>query len=84
MVTTINIISVLIKKTLLLLIKSYQYLLSPLFSSHCRFYPSCSAYALEAIELHGTIKGLWLTIKRLLRCHPFAAGGLDPVPPDGK
>ena len=84
MVTTINIISALIKKTLLLLIKSYQYLLSPLFSSHCRFYPSCSAYAREAIELHGTIKGLWLTIKRLLRCHPFAAGGLDPVPPDGK
>lgn len=75
-----KIIGKIIQKLLLAFIKAYRYLVSPLFASHCRYYPSCSAYAHEAISLHGTIKGLWLTIKRLLRCHPFAAGGLDPVP----
>ena len=79
-----KIINVLVGKPLLILIKAYRYLLSPLFASHCRFHPSCSEYALEAIELHGAIKGGWLSIKRLLRCHPFAQGGLDPVPPPDK
>ena len=75
-----KIIGTIAKKLLLVFIKAYRYLWSPLFASHCRFYPSCSAYALEAISLHGALKGLCLAIKRLLRCHPFASGGLDPVP----
>ena len=79
-----KIINAIVGKPLLLLIKAYRYLISPLLASHCRFHPSCSEYALEAIELHGAIKGGWLTIKRLLRCHPFAQGGLDPVPPSDK
>ena len=73
-----------LKKILLFFIKAYRYLFSPLFASHCRFHPTCSAYALEAIQLHGAMKGSWLTIKRLSRCHPFSAGGLDPVPPPDK
>ncbi len=62
------------------LIRGYQLLLSPLLGSRCRFYPSCSAYALQAIELHGAFKGSWLAIKRLGRCHPYHPGGLDYVP----
>jgi putative membrane protein insertion efficiency factor len=64
----------------LALIKFYQYFISPLLGNRCRFYPSCSHYALEAITLHGTVKGFYLTLKRLLKCHPFHEGGLDPVP----
>ncbi|MCK5893344.1 MAG: membrane protein insertion efficiency factor YidD [Endozoicomonadaceae bacterium] len=67
-------------KTLALLIISiYQYMISPLMSRHCRFYPSCSAYAKEAIESRGFISGSILAIKRLLRCHPWNLGGYDPV-----
>ncbi|KEA62359.1 Protein YidD [Marinobacterium lacunae] len=65
-------------------IKAYQYLISPVLGSNCRFYPSCSHYTLEAIETHGPIRGLWLGIKRILRCHPFSEGGIDPVPPADK
>lgn len=61
-------------------IRAYQYLISPLLGSNCRFYPSCSHYALEAIETHGPLKGSWLGLKRILRCHPFSEGGIDPVP----
>ncbi len=61
-------------------IKLYQLFLSPLLGQNCRFYPSCSHYAIEAIELHGGAKGGLLAIKRLCRCHPFAEGGVDPVP----
>lgn len=68
-------------RTLLkLLIKTYQYLISPLIGPRCRFYPTCSAYALEAIEIHGPLKGSLLTIKRLLKCHPGNPGGVDLVP----
>ena len=84
MAETMKIIGKITRKLLLAFIKTYRYLVSPLFASHCRFYPSCSAYALEAVSVHGTVKGLWLTIKRLLRCHPFTSGGLDPVPPPDK
>lgn len=68
-------------RTLLLAgIRTYRYLLSPWLGQHCRFTPSCSAYALEAVERHGAGRGLYLTIKRLARCHPCAAAGYDPVP----
>lgn len=63
-----------------LLIRGYRYAISPLFGQHCRFYPSCSAYALEAIESHGLKRGSWLAIRRLSRCHPWHEGGIDPVP----
>lgn len=68
------------RAALLGLIRFYQLLLSPFVGQHCRFYPSCSQYALEAIERHGTVRGSWLAIKRLARCHPWHAGGVDPVP----
>jgi len=62
------------------LIRIYQYLISPLFPPRCIYQPSCSHYALEAVERFGVIHGLWLTVLRLLRCHPFTEGGYDPVP----
>jgi putative membrane protein insertion efficiency factor len=58
----------------------YRWTLSPLLPRACRFHPSCSAYALAALQRHGPFKGLWLTLRRLGRCHPFHPGGLDPVP----
>jgi len=68
------------RHVLKLLIRGYQLALSPLFGPRCRFYPSCSCYAIEAIETHGATRGTWLTIKRIGRCHPFHEGGFDPVP----
>ena len=68
------------QRLLALLIRGYQRLLSPLLPPSCRFYPSCSQYALEALNRHGALKGSWLAARRLARCHPFNAGGFDPVP----
>jgi hypothetical protein len=65
---------------MLALIRAYQYTLSPILGRSCRFYPTCSNYAYEAIRQHGPFKGLYLAAKRLLRCHPFHPGGVDPVP----
>jgi uncharacterized protein len=65
----------------LVIVRAYQLLLSPFAGGACRFTPSCSAYALEAIETHGLTRGLWLAIRRVARCHPFAQPGIDPVPP---
>jgi uncharacterized protein len=62
------------------LVKFYRLAISPLFPPRCRFYPTCSAYSLEALQKHGPIKGLGLSIWRILRCHPFNPGGHDPVP----
>jgi len=63
------------------LIRLYQLVISPLIGPRCRFTPTCSQYAIEAIKLHGVVKGSWLAGKRLLKCHPLNAGGYDPVPP---
>lgn len=69
------------QKALIALLRGYRYALSPMLGSHCRFHPSCSSYAIEALETHGTLKGMWLASKRLGRCHPWCEGGYDPVPP---
>lgn len=67
-------------KILLTLIRCYQWTLSPFIGQACRFSPTCSHYAAEAIERHGALRGLGLSVRRLCRCHPFAPGGYDPVP----
>ena len=69
-----------VKKIIIKSIRGYQKYISPLSGPHCRYVPTCSQYALEAVEKYGTIKGGFLAAKRILRCHPFAAGGYDPVP----
>ena len=68
------------KKLLFIFIKFYQYFISPLTGQNCRYHPTCSAYALEAVEKYGSFKGITLAVKRVARCHPFHAGGFDPVP----
>ena len=65
---------------LIAVVRAYQVVLSPLLPSMCRFYPSCSAYAVEALEQHGALRGGWLMIRRLARCQPLCSGGYDPVP----
>jgi putative membrane protein insertion efficiency factor len=62
-------------------LRLYKILISPLLPAACRFHPSCSEYAAEAVEVHGVPRGLWLSLRRLTRCHPFSKGGFDPVPP---
>jgi uncharacterized protein len=68
-------------KSLILLIRGYQRFISPLLGPHCRFQPTCSHYAIVAISRFGLLKGSWLMVKRILKCHPLHAGGEDPVPP---
>lgn len=70
-----------VRQILIALLRLYKRFISPLLGQHCRFHPSCSEYAMQALDLHGVLKGSWLTIKRLARCQPFCEGGLDPVPP---
>ena len=69
---------------LIAFLKGYRLVVSPLYGQVCRYHPSCSAYALEAVSEHGSIRGSWLAVRRLLRCHPWASGGYDPVPPRPK
>lgn len=68
------------RKLLILLIQGYRYLLSPIMGPHCRYYPTCSSYALTALETHGVMRGGSLAVKRICRCHPWHEGGFDPVP----
>lgn len=77
-----NKLTSLVKKLMIFMIKTYQLTISPRFShGACRYTPTCSQYTLEAIEIHGPIKGCWLGFKRIMRCNPFFKGGYDPVPP---
>ncbi|MGL1833659.1 membrane protein insertion efficiency factor YidD [Rhodocyclaceae bacterium SMB388] len=69
-----------LKKLLLGLIGMYRYGISPMLGRNCRFHPTCSEYAMEAIKLHGSLRGSWLALKRVGKCHPFHPGGFDPVP----
>ncbi|MGG1678024.1 membrane protein insertion efficiency factor YidD [Neobacillus sp. NRS-1170] len=69
-----------LKKAIIALIRFYQSVISPLKPPTCRFYPTCSHYGLEAVQRFGALKGGYLTIKRILKCHPFHPGGIDPVP----
>ncbi|MGR9086774.1 MAG: membrane protein insertion efficiency factor YidD [Gammaproteobacteria bacterium] len=65
---------------LIAIIKCYKYFISPLLGNHCRFHPSCSSYSMEALQRHGAFIGLYLSLRRLLKCHPFHPGGIDHVP----
>ena len=69
------------KYLLIFLLRLYRLLISPLYGQVCRYYPSCSAYALESVSRHGSVRGSWYALRRLARCHPWAAGGVDLVPP---
>ena len=67
-------------RLLVWLLRGYQLLVSPMLGQNCRFYPSCSNYAIEALEVHGAARGGWLALRRVCRCHPWNDGGVDPVP----
>jgi putative membrane protein insertion efficiency factor len=69
-----------LRQLMILAVRGYQVSISPLLPASCRYHPSCSAYAIEALERHGAFRGAWLATKRILRCNPFVAGGYDPVP----
>ena len=69
------------KYLLIGLLKAYRFAISPLYGQVCRYHPSCSAYALEAVTRHGSVRGSWLALKRVVRCNPWSWGGYDPVPP---
>ncbi|MBC7633934.1 membrane protein insertion efficiency factor YidD [Aeromicrobium sp.] len=66
---------------LIRLLRAYRFAISPLYGQVCRYHPTCSAYALQAVENHGAMRGSWLAARRVVRCHPWSAGGYDPVPP---
>jgi len=68
------------RRLLIALVRAYQYALSPWWGGQCRFTPTCSHYAIEALERHGALGGSWLALRRILRCHPWGHGGYDPVP----
>ncbi len=69
------------KHLLIGVIRAWRFAISPLYGQVCRYHPSCSAYALEAVTVHGSLRGTWLAGRRLVRCHPWSDGGYDPVPP---
>ncbi|MEF8792293.1 membrane protein insertion efficiency factor YidD [Thiohalorhabdus sp.] len=69
-----------VKASVVFLVRAYAWLISPWFGRNCRFQPTCSNYAVQALERHGVLRGSWLALRRILRCHPFHPGGHDPVP----
>lgn len=69
-----------LSRLMIALITAYRWTISPMLGNRCRFYPSCSEYSIDAIRQHGALRGVWLTLRRLLRCHPWHPGGYDPVP----
>jgi len=69
-----------VNRLLIGMVRTYQWLISPWLGSHCRFHPTCSHYTVTALQRHGAIRGTWLSVRRLLRCHPLHPGGNDPVP----
>ncbi|MGH8774530.1 MAG: membrane protein insertion efficiency factor YidD [Jiangellaceae bacterium] len=69
------------RRVLVVILKAYRLVVSPVYGQRCRYYPSCSAYALGAVETHGALRGSWLALRRLGRCHPWTPGGVDLVPP---
>ena len=75
-----NMLAKLLALPLILLVRLYQYVISPLLPGACRYTPSCSAYGIEALQRHGAFRGGWLTLKRFLSCHPWGGHGHDPVP----
>jgi putative membrane protein insertion efficiency factor len=68
------------RRVLITFVRAYQLGISPHLPPSCRYYPSCSAYAIEALQKHGAVRGSWLAVRRIARCHPFRPGGFDPVP----
>jgi putative membrane protein insertion efficiency factor len=70
-----------VSKVFIVLIRAYQFVLSPMLGQRCKYYPSCSNYAIEALRVHGVVRGAGLATWRVLRCNPFSDGGVDPVPP---
>ena len=76
-------VSTVMKHLLIGLIRAWRFAISPLYGQVCRYHPTCSAYALEAVTQHGAVRGTWLSLRRIGRCHPWAAGGYDPVPTRG-
>jgi len=70
-----------VNKVFIVLIRAYQYALSPMFGQRCKYYPTCSNYAIEALRVHGVLRGAGLATWRIMRCNPFSHGGVDPVPP---
>jgi len=76
----VNIMGQCFKRMILILVRGYQWFISPIIPAHCAHSPTCSHYMLEAVQKHGAGRGIWLGLKRLLRCHPFSKGGYDPVP----
>jgi len=74
------VVRMMMARILIYIVKAYQLVLSPFFGQQCRFYPTCSQYAVEALQKHGAITGSYYTVHRLLRCHPWCDGGHDPIP----
>jgi uncharacterized protein len=81
MSTMLRIVLLLPRNLCVLILRAYRAVISPLYGEVCRYYPSCSAYALQAIQRYGVVRGVWLGSRRIARCHPWAEGGIDDVPP---